>query len=68
MANPNGHDWAFAAAGMADTVHAVAICNRCGLIRTETAQATSASDRRLNLEGQCPDLEPEQLEERLGQI
>ena len=68
MADSNGHDWAFAAAGVGDTVQAIAICSSCGLIRTETHNAVDPPGRRIDLGGECPDRESEQLEDRLGQV
>jgi hypothetical protein len=68
MAHRNDHDWAFAAAGLDDTVHAIAICSKCGLIRAEIEQSSNGQERRLSLRGDCPNWEPDQLEERLGQV
>ena len=49
MANGNSHDWAFAATSRGEIVQAVAICSRCGLIRTEADQSATGGERRLIL-------------------
>ena len=68
MANGNSHDWAFAAASRGEIVQTVAICSRCGLIRTEADQSATGGERRLDLAGDCPEWEAGQLQDRLGQM
>lgn len=70
MAN-DAHDWTFTGIAARDLAHVVAICSRCGVIRTSPLP-DPMRQRHIDLRGSCPGApqpaEPDAAEVSIGLV